>query len=71
MEGSKTDVVDHFLVRFAEGYLNEMRDFVQTIQTDGEPKVTGFDGRQSVAAAAAAERSYRQGQPVAVENSKR
>jgi predicted dehydrogenase len=71
MEGSKTDVVDHFLVRFAEGYLNEMRDFVQTIQTDSEPKVTGFDGRQSVAAAAAAERSYRQGRPVAVENSKR
>ncbi len=69
-EGWKTDVVDHFLVRFAEGYLNEMRDFVQTVQTDREPKVTGFDGRQSVAAAAAAERSYRKGRPVAVENAK-
>lgn len=67
--GSKTDVVDHFLVRFAEGYLNEMRDFVHTIQTDSEPQVTGFDGRQSVAAAAAAERSHREGRPVAVENS--
>jgi inositol 2-dehydrogenase len=69
--GSKTDVVDHFLIRFGEGYLNEMRDFVQTILTDGQPKVTGFDGRQSVAAAAAAERSYREGRPVAIENSQR
>lgn len=64
--GAKTDVVDHFLVRFAEGYLNEMRDFVQIILADREPQVTGFDGRQAVAAAAAAERSYRASRPVAV-----
>ena len=66
--GAKTDIVDHFLVRFADGYLNEMRDFVQTILTDREPKVDGFDGRQAVAAAAAAERSYREGHAVSVEN---
>jgi hypothetical protein len=35
---------------------------------DGEPKVDGFDGRQAVAAAAAAERSYREGRPVALQN---
>jgi len=66
--GTRTDVVDHFLVRFADGYLNEMRDFVQTILADGEPKVDGFDGRQAVAVAAAAERSYREGRPVALQN---
>jgi predicted dehydrogenase len=66
--GARTDIVDHFLVRFAEGYLNEMRDFVQTILADRAPKVDAFDGRQSVAVAAAAERSYREGRPVQVQN---
>lgn len=69
--GARTDVVDHFLVRFAEGYLNEMRDFVKTILADQAPKVDAFDGRQSVAIAAAAERSYREGRPVQVQNRKR
>jgi predicted dehydrogenase len=64
--GVRTDVVDHFLVRFADAYLEEMRDFVRTILADGEPKVDGFDGRQAVAVAAAAERSYREGRPVAI-----
>jgi predicted dehydrogenase len=66
--GAKTDVVDHFLARFRDGYLDEMRDFVQTILADRAPKVDAFDGRQAVAVAAAAERSYREERPVAVEN---
>jgi len=45
-----------------------MRDFVRTMLADGEPKVDGFDGRQAVAVAAAAERSYREGRPVKLEN---
>jgi predicted dehydrogenase len=69
--GARTDVVDHFLVRFADGYLEEMRDFVRTILADREPQVDGFDGRQAVAAAAAAERSYREGRAVAVQNAAR
>lgn len=64
--GSRTDVVDHFLVRFADGYLEEMRDFVRTMLADGEPRVNGFDGRQAVAAACAAERSYRERRPIAL-----
>jgi predicted dehydrogenase len=67
-EGARTDVVDHFLVRFADGYLNEMRDFVHTILSDRAPKVDAFDGRQAVAAAAAAERSYREERTVQVHN---
>jgi inositol 2-dehydrogenase len=64
--GTRCDVVSHFLVRFAEGYLNEMRDFVQAIWNDRDTRVTGYDGRQAVAAAEAAEQSYRQGRPVTV-----
>jgi predicted dehydrogenase len=66
--GAKYDVVNHFLVRFADGYLNEMRDFVRAILDDQDTRVTGHDGRQAVAAAEAAEQSYRQGRPVAVPN---
>ena len=66
--GARTDVVDHFLVRFNDGYLDEMRDFVQTILADNEPKVDALEGRQAIAAAAAAERSYREGRVVAVQN---
>lgn len=69
--GAKTDVVDHFLTRFVDGYLDEMRDFVETILADQAPKVDAFDGRQAVAAAAAAERSFREGRAVAVQNRKR
>jgi predicted dehydrogenase len=64
--GANCDVVNHFLVRFAEAYLNEMRDFVQAIWNDRDTRVTGHDGRQAVAAAEAAEQSYRQGRPVTV-----
>src|SRR6202142_2926654 len=66
--GGKTDIRDPFLARFHEGYLNEMRDFVQTILADHAPKVDAFDGRQAVAVAAAAERSLREGRAVKVEN---
>jgi len=68
VNGAKTDVVDHFLARFKDGYLLEIRDFVQTILADKNPKVDAFDGRQAVAAAAAAERSYRENRPAAVQN---
>src|ERR1700751_315424 len=68
VNGAKTDVVDHFLARFKDGYLPEMRDFVQTILADKNPKVDAFDGRQAVAAAAAAEGSHRENRPAAVQN---
>jgi scyllo-inositol 2-dehydrogenase (NAD+) len=66
--GARTDVVDHFLTRFADGYLHQMQDFVQTILADRSPKVDAFDGRQATAVAAAAERSYRKGEAVKVQN---
>ena len=61
-------MVDHFLVRFRDGYLDEMRDFVHTILADKEPKVDALEGRQAIAAAEAAEQSYREKRPVAVQN---
>lgn len=64
--GGRCDVVSNFLIRFADGYLQEMRDFVKTSLADRSPQVTGEDGRQALVIALAAERSYRESRPVAV-----
>jgi len=66
-EGGRQDIVDHFLVRFADAYVLELRDFVETILADGAPRVTGQDGRRAVAIAVAAQRSYRESRPVALD----
>jgi scyllo-inositol 2-dehydrogenase (NAD+) len=66
--GARTDIVDHFLTRFADGYLHEVRDFVQTLLAGSTPRVNALDGRQAVAVAEAAERSYRENRVISVEN---
>jgi inositol 2-dehydrogenase len=63
-EGVGHDVVDHFLVRFAEAYLNELRDFVRSVLTDSPPHVTHEDARRALAIALAAERSCRDARAV-------
>jgi scyllo-inositol 2-dehydrogenase (NAD+) len=65
-KGSSHDIVDHFLVRFAEAYVLEMRDFVQTILNDKPVKVTGEDGLRSLQIAVAAQKSYLESRPVRV-----
>lgn len=70
-EGACHDIVDHFLVRFADAYVLELRDFVETILADGAPRVTGQDGRRAVAIAVAAQRSYRESRPVALDEEMR
>jgi predicted dehydrogenase len=63
-DGSQHNIVDHFLVRFADAYLIEMRDFVETILSDRSPRVTGVDGRQALAVVLAAETSFRESRSV-------
>jgi myo-inositol 2-dehydrogenase / D-chiro-inositol 1-dehydrogenase len=58
------DVVDHFLVRFAEAYLNELRDFVRSVLAASPPQVSGEDARRALAIALAAERSCRDSRSV-------
>jgi inositol 2-dehydrogenase len=65
-EGVGHDVVDHFLVRFAEAYLNELRDFVRSVLTASPPRVTGDDARKALAIALAAARSCRDSRTVLV-----
>jgi scyllo-inositol 2-dehydrogenase (NAD+) len=65
-EGVGHDVVDHFLVRFADAYLNELRDFVRSVLTASPPRVTGEDAKKAVAIALAAARSCRDSRSVLV-----
>lgn len=65
-EGIGHDVVDHFLVRFAEAYLNELRDFVRSVLTASPPRVTGEDARKALAIALSAARSCRDSRSVLV-----
>lgn len=67
--GASYDVVDHWLVRFADAYLNELRDFVDTILAGKSTRVTGQEGLRALAVCLAAERSYRESRPVALESS--
>ena len=64
--GSNQMIADHFLTRFADAYLLEVRDFVETILADTAPKVTGLDGLKALEIAVAAEKSHLEGKPCAV-----
>jgi predicted dehydrogenase len=65
--GGSHDVVGHYLDRFADAYEEEIKDFVETLLNDREPRVTGEDGRRALAIALAAHQSYRSGSPVKLE----
>jgi predicted dehydrogenase len=63
-DGILHDVVDHWLARFADAYLKEMRSFVDAIVTDKSVCPGGDDGRRALAVALAAEQSFRESRPV-------
>ena len=64
--GDTRTLADHFLTRFADAYLAEVRDFVQNLLEDKPVRVTGEDGLKALATAVAAETSHRQKRPVKV-----
>ncbi len=65
--GSLRPVADQFLTRFADAYLAEMQDFVETMLGDRPPQVTAEDGLRALEIAVAAEESHRSSKPCAVE----
>jgi len=56
-----------FLERYTESYVTEMKAFIETIQQDTEPPITGFDGRIPIVMGLAAWKSYRENRPVRLE----
>ena len=65
-DGISHDVVDHWLARFADAYLNEMRSFVGAILAGKPACPGGDDGRRALAVALAAEQSFKESRPVAL-----
>jgi predicted dehydrogenase len=65
--GGTEILADHFLSRFADAYLAEMKDFVHNILHDRPPRVSGEDAVRALAIAVAAEQSHIHGKPYAVE----
>ena len=53
-----------FIERYAESYLAEMRAFIDCIQDDTPPPVTGVDGRAAVVMGLTARKSYLENRPV-------
>src|ERR1700674_74543 len=64
--GSTQILADHFLSRFADAYLSEVRDFVHNMLHDRPPQVSGEDGLRALALPVAAENSHLQGKPCKV-----
>jgi len=58
--GATRTLADHFLTRFEDAYLAEVRDVVDNMLHDRPPRVTGEDGLRSLAIAVAAEKSLHQ-----------
>jgi myo-inositol 2-dehydrogenase/D-chiro-inositol 1-dehydrogenase len=53
-----------FLERYTESYIAEMKEFIECIQKDKSPPVTGIDGRIPVIMGRAARKSYEENRPV-------
>jgi myo-inositol 2-dehydrogenase/D-chiro-inositol 1-dehydrogenase len=63
--GSHSVLPLHFFIeRYAESYRRELEAFVECIERDTDPPVTGRDGRIAVVIALAAQRSCDEGRPV-------
>jgi inositol 2-dehydrogenase len=68
--GSNEILADHFLSRFADAYVAEVKDFVHTMLAGRAPRVTGEDGLRALEIAVAAEKSHLQGRPWSVAEAK-
>ena len=53
-----------FVERYTDSYIAEMRAFIECVQQDKEPPVTGIDGRIPVVMGYAAKKSYEENRPV-------
>jgi inositol 2-dehydrogenase len=69
--GASHDVVDHWLMRFADAYRNELREFVDSIIAGEPARVTAQDGLRALAVSIAAERSYRESRPITLDTNAR
>ncbi|MCC6277999.1 MAG: inositol 2-dehydrogenase [Oligoflexia bacterium] len=64
-ESQSKDLPLHFfLERYTESFVAEMREFIECVQTNKTPSVSGHDGRQAAVLAMAAKKSALENRPV-------
>jgi myo-inositol 2-dehydrogenase/D-chiro-inositol 1-dehydrogenase/scyllo-inositol 2-dehydrogenase (NAD+) len=63
-QGLVTPIYKRWPERFRWGYIYEMQHFIECIQTDQQPSVSGEDGRWAVAGVLAGTRSFLEERPV-------
>ena len=56
--------LNFFIERYVESYIAEMKAFIECVQQDKMPPVTGIDGRIPVVMGYAARKSYKENRPV-------
>lgn len=64
--GVNHDIVDHWLERFDDAYRNELHEFVRSVLAGRPVQPSGKEGRNALAVALAAERSYREARPISI-----
>jgi predicted dehydrogenase len=65
--GAHHDLIGHWLDRFADAYVLELRDFVRATIEGRPPAVTGEDGRRALAIALAADAAGERGTEIALD----
>ena len=58
------DVVPHFMERFGDAYLAQIKNFVDNVIQEKEPAITAADGIAALMVSLAATRSYKENKPV-------
>ena len=66
-EGVTHDVVPHFMERFGDAYLTQIKDFVDNVLQEKEPSITAADAISALIVSIAATRSYQENIPVQIE----
>lgn len=67
-EGVTHDVVPHFMERFGDAYLAQIKDFVDNVLHDKEPSITAQDAISALIIGIAATRSYEENIPVEIKD---
>jgi len=66
--GVTHDVVPHFMERFGDAYLAQIKDFVDNVLLEKEPSITALDGIAALIVSIAATRSLHENIPVQIKD---
>jgi scyllo-inositol 2-dehydrogenase (NAD+) len=69
-DGVTHDVVPHFMERFGEAYLAQIKNFVDHVLQQKQPAITAADGIAALIVSLAATRSYKENKPIQIKHVK-